>query len=183
MDRRVKYTKKVVKETLISLLEEKELNKITVSELCEKSDINRATFYRYYMDIYDLLEKLEQELIDELKEILPNYSDCSMKEVIKEFLKVFLENKKLVKIIFSNRQNIYFLNDFFNFIYEKCKDKWLENVNMDEDDKSLVAVYAFNGTLGVINYWIQNDFEEEIDLIASVIEKICYNGLYGYKNK
>lgn len=183
MDRRVKYTKKVIKEALIQLLQEKELNKITVSELCEKSDINRATFYRYYMDIYDLLEKLEQELIDELKGIIPNYSNYSIREVIKEFLNVFLENKKLVKIIFGNRQNIYYLNDFFNYIYEKFKDKWFENIDMNEDDKSLAAVYAFNGTLGVINYWIQNDFEEEVDLISSVIEKICYNGLSWYKNK
>lgn len=183
MDRRVKYTKKVIKETLIELLEEKELNKITVSELCEKSDINRATFYRYYMDIYDLLEKLEQELIDELKEIIPSYSNYSIGEVIKEFLNVFLENKKLVKIIFSNRQNIYYLNRFFNYIYERFKDKWFESVDMNEEDKSLAAVYAFNGTLGVINYWIQNDFEEDVDLISNVIEKICYNGLSGYKNK
>ena len=183
MDRRVKYTKKIIKDSLIDLLKEKELNKITVSELCEKSDINRATFYRYYIDIYDLLEKLEQELIDELKDLLPNYKDFTLKEIIKEYLKILLENKDLVKIIFSNRQNIFYLNDFFNFFYENCKEKWFENIDIDEEDKALVSVFSFNGTLGVINYWIQNDFDESIDTIANVIQKISYKGLSGYKNQ
>ena len=61
MDRRVKYTKNIIKESFVELLRKKDINKITVSELCEKADINRATFYRYYIDVYDLLEKIGQE--------------------------------------------------------------------------------------------------------------------------
>ena len=53
MDRRIKYTKKIIKDCFFELLSEKDINKITVSELCNKADINRATFYRYYIDIYD----------------------------------------------------------------------------------------------------------------------------------
>ena len=55
MDRRVKYTKKVIKDTFLSLLEKKNISNISVKELCEMADINRGTFYRYYIDIYDLL--------------------------------------------------------------------------------------------------------------------------------
>ena len=78
MDRRVKYTKKVIKETFISLLEEKELNKITVSELCSIADINRATFYRYYLDIYDLYDKIRDEFVSELKQIIVTNHDNRM---------------------------------------------------------------------------------------------------------
>ena len=53
MDRRVKYTKMIIRETFINLLEKKNINKITVSEICKEADINRATFYRYYLDVYD----------------------------------------------------------------------------------------------------------------------------------
>ena len=67
MDRRVKYTKGVIKDTFISLLEEKEINKIKVSELCNIADINRATFYRYYLDVFDLLDKMEDEFVERVK--------------------------------------------------------------------------------------------------------------------
>ena len=64
MDRRVKYTKKVIKDTFLSLLEKKNISNISVKELCEMADINRGTFYRYYIDIYDLLKKIEDEFIE-----------------------------------------------------------------------------------------------------------------------
>ena len=46
MDRRIKYTKNIIKTTFLKKLEEKEINKITVSEICKEADVNRATFYR-----------------------------------------------------------------------------------------------------------------------------------------
>lgn len=58
MDRRTKYTLKTIKETFLDLLQENNINKITVKEICDNADINRATFYRYYTDIYDLLKKI-----------------------------------------------------------------------------------------------------------------------------
>ena len=67
MDRRIKYTKKTIKDTFIKLLAEKDIKKITVSELCKKADINRATFYRYYLDVYDLLDSIKKEFEIELK--------------------------------------------------------------------------------------------------------------------
>ena len=68
MDRRVKYTKKVIKDTLLELLQKKDISSITVKEICDLADINRGTFYRYYLDVYDLLKNIEQEFIDEIKE-------------------------------------------------------------------------------------------------------------------
>lgn len=58
-DRRVIYTKKVIKEALLNLLKENPLEKITVKETCAHADINRATFYRYYIDAYNLFETIE----------------------------------------------------------------------------------------------------------------------------
>ena len=57
MDRRVKYTKKVIKDTFLSLLEKKDISSISVKELCDIADVNRGTFYRYYEDIYDYVKE------------------------------------------------------------------------------------------------------------------------------
>ena len=104
MDRRVKYTKKVIMDTFISLLEEKEIKKITVSELCNIADINRATFYRYYLDIYDLYDKIQDEFVSELKEIIINNHNnyISTSVLVKSILDALLREKKLSKIIFNS---------------------------------------------------------------------------------
>ena len=181
MDRRVKYTKQIIKESFVELLRKKEINKITVSELCELADINRATFYRYYIDIYDLLEKVGKELVENLKKMLADYKDSPLREVIKAYLLMLKDNSELTKMIFSNNKNISFFNDFFEYIYYNYKIKQLDNVkNINESDTIMPFIFIFNGALGVINYWIQNDFEDDIDKISELIEKTSYTGLYGY---
>ena len=56
-DRRVRRTKKLLTQALTELLQEKQVNEITVKELTDLADMNRGTFYLYYKDIFDMLEK------------------------------------------------------------------------------------------------------------------------------
>ena len=63
-DARVRYTQRVLKESFLSLLREKPVNKITVKEVCELAELNRATFYAHYSDCFALMESIEQELLD-----------------------------------------------------------------------------------------------------------------------
>ncbi len=60
-DARVRYTLKVIEDSFLELLGKKPLTKITVTELCQTAQINRATFYKHYLDIPDLLEKTEEK--------------------------------------------------------------------------------------------------------------------------
>ena len=60
-DRRTARTRKAIIDAFIALLTEKELNKVTVQEIADRADINRATFYKHYLDVYDLYEKIEQK--------------------------------------------------------------------------------------------------------------------------
>jgi AcrR family transcriptional regulator len=69
-DRRVSKTLKALKNALIVLIEEKELRKITVSDITKEANINRGTFYLHYLDIYDMVEKLEDEIINKIKKIV-----------------------------------------------------------------------------------------------------------------
>ena len=91
MDRRIKYTKKIIKDTFLSLLSEKDIKNITVSEICKIADINRATFYRYYLDVYDLLNKIQEEFVQELKNATTK-EDNNISTFSKNLLNVFLEN-------------------------------------------------------------------------------------------
>lgn len=63
-DARVRYTKRVIKESFLTLLREKPVNKITVKEVCELAELNRATFYSHYSDCFALMEHIEQELLE-----------------------------------------------------------------------------------------------------------------------
>ena len=80
------------------------LEKIMVTELCEKADINKSTFYAYYRDIYDLSEKLENEIIERILTSLPSpeliVSDPSL--FARHLMNAFQANSSLISIIFSD---------------------------------------------------------------------------------
>lgn len=182
MDRRTKYTKKIIKDTLIKLLSEKDIKKVTVSEICKIADVNRATFYRYYLDVYDLLDHIEEDFIDELKQ--PYLDDPNRVSTVgafsKEILAVFLENKELVKILFNTNNNIYFLNEVLEVAYGMCKTKWMSDIpDITEDEINYAAIFIFNGALGVVNFWVKNDFDKDIEEVSHAIEQLGY---YGTKN-
>lgn len=177
MDRRIKYTKKVIRDSFIELLGKKDIKKITVSEVCKIADINRATFYRYYLDVYDLLDKIEKDFIEELKMALNNEEDYTVSSFSSDLLKVFLDNKELVKILFNTNNNIYFLNSFLEIAYEKCKEKWEADIpNISSEDIEYAASFIFNGALGIINFWVKNNFDKDFKEIAKIIEQLSYFG-------
>ena len=179
MDRRVKYTKKVIKDTFIELVSEKDIKKITVSEICKKADINRATFYRYYLDVFDLLDSIKKEFESELKLAYTpkNETENTVLNFSKAMLNVFLKNKELVKLLFNTNNGLYFLNNILEIAYSRCKEKWEKDLpDILQEDMEYASIFIFNGALGVINFWVQNDFDKDIDEIANIIENISYYG-------
>lgn len=184
MDKRTEYTKKNIKETCLELLYKKDISKVTVSELCKKADINRATFYRYYLDIYDLLKQLQDEFISELKNSYKDYTSekNNLHDYILAFLKTSLNNKKLVTILFYTNNSITFLDPVLEDAYLRFKEKWLKD-GVKEKAIEHATVYIFNGTLGMVNYWIQSDFEEDIESLAQTIVDLSYHGANTFINK
>ena len=186
MDRIIKYTKKTIKDTFIKLLAEKDIKKITVSELCKKADINRATFYRYYVDIYDLLNSIEKEFENEIKKAYApkKHDENTIINFSKSLLTVLLKNKELVKILFNTNDNIYFLNSILEIAYEHCKEKWEKDLpNLLEKDIEYASIFIFNGALGVVNFWVKNDFDKDIDELSEIIENLSHYGTKRYKYK
>ena len=62
-DKRIKKTKRYLKQTLMDLLTKKTFDQITVKEICDKSEISRVTFYTHYNDKYDLVEDIAKDMI------------------------------------------------------------------------------------------------------------------------
>ena len=178
-DRRIRYTKKVIKDTFIELLEQKPINKITVTELCTQCEINRATFYRYYDDVYDLMEKLKSQYVSELKEAISiSKDDYTISGFTSEILEVILKNKELSRILFSLKNGKDFLDDVLVIAHQKCLEKWNRHgKNVPQEQVVYISTFITAGTIGILNEWIQNDFKESSSDIANLIENISHYGI------
>ena len=68
--------------------------------------------------------------------------------------------------------------------YEICEKRWLKiNPDIDLEKMEYTIVYLFNGTIGVLNYWINNDFSNKSEEIAKLVENLYYDGIKSLLNK
>ena len=124
MDRRVRKTRRQLRECLISLLKEKKVQDITVRELTDMADLNRGTFYLHYKDVFDLLEKTETELQDEFNQLVLKHDAVDLKQrpavIFNEIYTLVYENADLIEILLGENGDLNFVNRLKQLIREKC---------------------------------------------------------------
>lgn len=184
VNRKVKYTKMVLKESLIKLLKEKPISRITITEICEEADINRATFYAHYSDQYNLLKQIEQELVDDINKYLANYNfhqndpeSLQMMEKIFEYIK---ENSELCSVLLSESGDKEFRKDVLMIVQKQCIQEWTTKKSVNKDIAEYLYSYATNGSIGAILKWLQNGMDRPTHEMAQIIIKMTDQGLSGF---
>ena len=72
-DRRIRRTQKMLKDSLIELMTERDFKNISVKDITERADLNRGTFYNHYTDTYDLLQKMESDVLADFQDMIDNF--------------------------------------------------------------------------------------------------------------
>ena len=107
--RRVQMTKKLLRESVIELMEQKPLNKISIKDICDNADVNRTTFYKYYGDQFELVKEAEDEVLEKLGEFLGNLkSDTLVISMLETFLYYIKENGYAYHILLNNSSDYSF---------------------------------------------------------------------------
>ena len=160
-DRRVRRTKRLLTKSLTSLMKEKRINKITVTELTERADVNRSTFYLYYKDIYDMIERIETDMFEDFSiELNKLYQSEPKRESTLAFFSFVFdfirENADICKILLGQDGDYSFLNKFKEAIIESHPP-----LNFRPDSGKLMEHYfmpfAISGSIGVIQQWLEDD--------------------------
>lgn len=130
VDRRVRRTRKQLRECLVTLLKQKKVQDITVRELTELADLNRGTFYLHYKDVFDLLEKTESELLDDFNQLVMKHDAEDLKKhpygIFVEIYTLAYDNADLVEILLGENGDLNFLNRLKQLIRDKCLHDWME---------------------------------------------------------
>jgi len=182
-DRRIKYTKTMLKNGIIELLEEYPISKITVKKLCETADINRSTFYAHYSDAYDLLQQLEREVLQELMEHISKHTFTEKTEEIVQVLNVMLgyigENSDLFKVLLSENGNSSFQKDIMQITQQKSITDLYNSKNIDARTSEYIQCFLLSGSISIIKEWLQDGMVEAPQELSELIAKLLYEGLLG----
>ncbi len=185
-NRRVRYTKRVLRESLIELLKTNPINRITVTDICTHADLNRGTFYNYYCDAYDLLAQIEESFYNNLEKQLNRFkTDGISGTLLTELLSTIEQNRDLCNVLFNINADKTFLNRLLDLMKEYAFAYWEEhNVNnLNESQMELLYSFFSNGAVGVLCRWIAGDLEVSREYLAKTILALGVKGAEYFFNE
>ena len=108
-DRRARRTRRLLKESLLELMEQKHFSEISVRDVTDNADMNRTTFYLHYTDTTQLLQSMEEDLLTEAQmlvnaHIQETVADGSLRPVFEPILDFVVEHREVCAILFENNE-------------------------------------------------------------------------------
>ena len=180
-DLRVVKTIEGIKEAFEELICEKDYEKITVKELCDRARINKKTFYHYYETLDALLAEMQLEMsagyIERVKDYdLPEELD----KVNREFF------------IFAEEQGLAFEKITCSGSYHSIRDEMVESVNdagwskskkyqkLSDYEKKLLMGFINNAVLTAYRLWVEDGKKMPLDEVIEVTNRMVLSGVKGF---
>lgn len=158
-DRRVRRTKKGLRDSLFKLLEEKSISQITVTELTRLADVNRSTFYLYYNDVFDMMEKIQSEIytvfVTTVVECAEKFDDeDDFVRYCAGFLEFCKENYSVCRFITRNDCNNQLADQIKLAVRSVIPDsaKFFDK----KDPRYYLTTFALSAILGTILEWMND---------------------------
>lgn len=173
--------KKLLTQALTQLLQEKQINEITVKELTDLADMNRGTFYLYYKDMFDMLEKIEDGMFEALDAIisLHEHDDVSQqtKPILLDLFDFIEENQEMCRVLLSPHGDMNFLHRLNEVVREKCLKAWPE-IRKEKGEADFDYHYSFVvfGCAGIIRAWVNRNCSESAEKMAEMAYGMILRG-------
>lgn len=181
-DLRVRYTKKVIQEAFWNLLKEKPLAKITVKEVCDLAQINRGTFYRHYMDCFDLMDKVQEDVICQMEQRLASIESKGTRSMLISLVQALQNDAERFHILYTQGHPDTFLYRIVGCCFrymEKTHITCIPGMSQSDQFKSMNYAFLVGGGTSVIGYWIRTGMKDSPETVADQIMKLSNAFLEG----
>lgn len=182
-DYRTRVTKMLIREAFMALLKEKPIQNITVKELCTEAGINRGTFYAHYTDIYDLLEKVEDEMTKDFRNALEPLLSVKEQEltplnITTEVFQCLKDNVDICTVTLGPYGDKEFAARLIQIGQEKCVETYTRYFE-GATPRQIEYFYAFvsAGCIAVLEKWLAEGMSGSAQEIAAMTEDIMMSGI------
>ena len=173
MDARKRYTQMVLKQSLLKLLKEKPVNKITVKEVCELAQLNRATFYAHYSDCFAMLESIEKELIGAFERSLRYVNSFDVTALIEAIYELIDQNREACRVLIFENTSSTVLKRMIALAKKNSIDYWRKKLPaVGEAELEMMYIHLSNGLMHVVVEGYDQYSKEEIISFVSRVVKI-----------
>ncbi|SHM53021.1 transcriptional regulator, TetR family [Anaerosporobacter mobilis DSM 15930] len=176
-------TKQQIKTSFTKLLKEKGMDSLTISDIARDATINRGTFYLHYLDKYDLMEKLENDVIEELTRILlsdnPNEIDDPIEIIpynaILNALYYVKSDFEFIEALTGTGGDPMFVEKFKRILEKLIQIQIEKTDKLNFSMKGLPEDYAreilLSSATAIVLLWIKKGALESPEQIAEMLSK------------
>ena len=185
-----KYFNTAIKfdKALLSLLEKKPFEYITISEICEKAEVNRSTFYLHYENTADLLKEATAHMLDnfasyffvDMESITSKYKNCDLQELnfinekyLHPYLSFIKENQRLFTAVLS-QPTTFGSNAIFQRLFDNVFNPILDRFHYPRDEQHYVMMFYLNGITAIITEWLKDGCHKSMEDISSIIHDCIF---------
>lgn len=168
-DRRISMTKRMLKDALIEMLEEKDIYHISIRELCDRADVNRTTFYKHYGNQFDLLDDMERDLLLLIEKTIVTGKNHSS-NTIEQLLTFFEKDIKFVRLLLNANIDPEFPQKLFSLaIVESLVEDMMANI--DKKESEYIYRFVLCGAYEMVRLWVNKNDRESPEKMADIILK------------
>jgi len=181
-DERYHVAGEAIYDAFFLILKEKDLDKITVSDIIKKAGIVRSTFYNHYENIPALINDIEDKTIEDIFSIMEKFKPETNQDMCKSYFLTICEytmtNPFLASLLRSPGINSFFektINMFHNYV-KKVMQSTTPSSHSKEEFSYMVAS-AIGSTIGVLHKWTVENFQVSAEAVADIMTQIFMTGM------
>jgi AcrR family transcriptional regulator len=184
-DERYSTAEDAIYDAFFVLLKEKELEKITVSDVVKKAGIVRSTFYNHYENVPALMEAAEDRTINDIFKMMESFHPKNDRDMCRSyFLAICNYTKKnpfVANLLKTPRGDAFFekaIRMFHKYVSELTSSS--QNRKQSKETFSYLIAGMIGTTIGILHKWISEDFSESPDTLADILAQIFITGFLPY---
>ncbi|WCM63796.1 TetR/AcrR family transcriptional regulator [Paenibacillus polymyxa] len=178
VDRRILKTQEALKTAVLELMAEKNFDDITIQDLSDQANVSRGTIYLHYMDKYDLLDKLIETHINELRGRCKAAADLDFVTGSVIWTEYLDSNYAFFSTMLASRGAPFFRRRFMELLIEEFEDEVDDTKGKNKGlNKDLVVQFLASSYVGVVEWWFTNERPVThlvlAEQLGSLLERIC----------
>lgn len=180
-DRRVIKTKHAIFKAFVELLNEKDINQITITDIAKRANINRKTFYNYYSDVNGVMEEIENLTVEAFINNMGTVEFTNMADFLTKIFIKFTEtvNKDLefFNLLFKTNNRSFLIVKIVEALKEYVQKRIEESNELDIPRFEVVSNFYLSGVLSVYMNWFMNNYDQSIEEISALLTELVLHGI------
>lgn len=182
-DRRVVKTKKAIRNALAELLMKQDIENITVKDIADKADVNRKTFYNYYLNVFQVIDEIENEISQKFNNAISGISTTDVLNdpqiIFDRINEIISEDSQFYECLFRMENNQGLVLRLSDRLIKQTTGS-LTEMGIEKTNAIIISDFFITGMIKAYKNWVNSDKAVTLENISDTLSVLIAGGINGF---